>query len=673
MEDATVVEDIPQVVEETPKVADPAVEDYSNQENKPAVGNSDAVSLVSGVDFVRNASFTPSTMDLTKSRNKDGTEHDGVEAEERKKILRELMGRFKQRDGDSTSMRLSQKLMSIEEDRRSTVQFTRDSPEEKESPSGSENVKDTSSTLTIAASDIYVDSSRDSIDETELNPMQVAVKSLMFVPHLSDISLGSAVSRRSRRKSSVSAKSLKSITGDVGGFKDPTSKRDSDESDSDEEENEEKEESSKSESSLDASQLRATQDSMLDSVTMNISDHEVHLETQSHMELGLDDFLNLTRTSQSLSEADTELPNKDHETNMVIGTFIEQLVGEVVFLIEHKSPNELLRENLDKLKLIAALEILVNDFLMLKDINSVLNERMVSYCRQNKLLRNIQPLSSEETAVAQLRYNAALQNLGEGLDRVAQVKTEAGLASNKAIISLVHINNVATTTEVHLEGVIRKLLVRPDAETDYLKRMVAKELRLMATVRNEISDTRLFMLTRLHTLAVTRERAEKLECVAENVSMNAFVATQANVVALEKKLEERNVDLKKSRHHYHYELHQIQHNREKVLTIRNRLQSMKFDLLEKSEIRNKVKSKLVRLKMERQRMRRELNDLTYRGGILAMPALMRDYDRTVEYVEKKEQEVMLLRDKLRAGSSSMSSFNLMNKKLTRAQSRAQLE
>lgn len=100
---------------------------------------------------------------------------------------------------------------------------------------------------------------------------------------------------------------------------------------------------------------------------------------------------------------------------------------------------------------------------------------------------------------------------------------------------------------------------------------------------------------------------------------------------------------------------------------------MKFDLLEKSEIRNKVKSKLVRLKMERQRMRRELNDLTYRGGILAMPALMRDYDRTVEYVEKKEQEVMLLRDKLRAGSSSMSSFNLMNKKLTRAPSRAQLE
>lgn len=100
---------------------------------------------------------------------------------------------------------------------------------------------------------------------------------------------------------------------------------------------------------------------------------------------------------------------------------------------------------------------------------------------------------------------------------------------------------------------------------------------------------------------------------------------------------------------------------------------MKHDLVAKNEIRNKIKNKLVRLKMERQKIRKEINDLTYRGGILAMPGLMRDYDRTVEYLEKKEQEVLILRDKLRAGSTSISSLNIFSKKATRATSYAQLE
>lgn len=510
MEDAAVVEDLSQVVEEIPQVADLAVEDHGNQEMESAVGDVvNRVSMNSGT-LVRNASFTPSDTNLIKSQNKDTEDNNDEMAEERKRILRELVGRLKQREGDRTSYRQSQKLVSIEEDPRSTVQFTEDSPEEKGSPCGSDKLKDTSSTLTIAPSDLYVDSSRDSIDETELNPMQVAVKSLMFVPHLSDISLGSAISRRSRRKSPMSTRSSKVASGgDVGGFKDPTSNRDSDETDSDEDEEEEEKEkekdSSSSDSSFDAAQLRVTQDSLLDSVKMNISAHEMHLEVPSQMELGLDDFLNLTRTSKTSYAADIELVNYDLENNIVVNTFIEQLIGEVVNFMEHKDRTEWLRENLDKLKLIATLEVLVSDFLMLKDMNSLLNERMVSYSRQNKMLRNIQPLSAQESAVAQLRYNAALQNLGEALDRVAEVKTEAGKASNKAIMSLIHINNVATSTEVHLEAVIRKLLIRPDAETDYLKRMVAKELRLMATFRNEISDTRLFMLTRLHTLAITME------------------------------------------------------------------------------------------------------------------------------------------------------------------------
>ncbi|XP_017090820.2 uncharacterized protein [Drosophila bipectinata] len=669
MEDAAVVEETPQGVEGKTKLSDPAVQD---QAMKSIVGEAiEAGSVASGAEDMI-ASFRLSTLDLIKSDTKTDMvqakiSRDKEEAEERKKILRELEARLKrQRESEqrSASVRLSQKEQSIaeEEYRRSTVQFAEDSPEGKTSPCGSENIKESTSTLTMVPSSIYMSSSRDSIDDTELDPMQVAVKSLMFVPHLSDLSLdddkASIFSRRSRQKSTtLSIKSSKSGGGDVGGFKDPTSKPDSN---SDVEANQqEEEESSASESSFDAAQFRATQDSILDTVTIkSLSTHDVHFDSHSQMELGLDDFLNLTQRSPSEVEVGIEPPNKDLENNLLVRGFVGQLINDVVYSVEHKDPRELLREKLDKLKLIASLEVLAEEFLMIRDLNRILNERMVNYSRQTKNLRNIQPLSNEETAIAQLRYSAALKALGQDLDRVAQVKAEAALAANKAIISLVHINNVATTTEVHLEAVIRKLLVRPDAETDFLKRMVAKELRLMAQVRNEISDTRLFLLTRLHTLAVTRERVAKLESVAENVSMNAFVATQANVVALEKKLEERNGELKKSRHQYHYELHQIQHNREKAMAIRGRLESLKIELVAKTEIRNMLKNKFVRLKMDRQKIRKEIQELTYRGGILAMPALMYDYDRTVEYAEKKEQQVLTLREKFRSGSTSVSAFSL---------------
>jgi len=54
------------------------------------------------------------------------------------------------------------------------------------------------------------------------------------------------------------------------------------------------------------------------------------------------------------------------------------------------------------------------------------------------------------------------------------------------------------------------------------------------------------------------------------------------------------------------------------------------------------------LALERIKMRQQTRELTYQGGILAMPSLMYDYDKTVERLKEKQESVAKLRETLKA-------------------------
>jgi len=61
-----------------------------------------------------------------------------------------------------------------------------------------------------------------------------------------------------------------------------------------------------------------------------------------------------------------------------------------------------------------------------------------------------------------------------------------------------------------------------------------------------------------------------------------------------------------------------------------------------------LRKRLYLVKLERIKMRQQTRELTYQGGILAMPSLMYDYDKTVERLKEKQESVAKLRETLKA-------------------------
>jgi len=94
--------------------------------------------------------------------------------------------------------------------------------------------------------------------------------------------------------------------------------------------------------------------------------------------------------------------------------------------------------------------------------------------------------------------------------------------------------------------------------------------------------------------------------------------------------------LKKFRLNYHNELHLTQHNREKSFALAKKLEQHNLRLRKKLETQRVLRERLYKAKMERARIRKHHSDLSFQGGLLSLPALMLDYDDTVEKVKSKQ-------------------------------------
>jgi len=97
------------------------------------------------------------------------------------------------------------------------------------------------------------------------------------------------------------------------------------------------------------------------------------------------------------------------------------------------------------------------------------------------------------------------------------------------------------------------------------------------------------------------------------------------------------------------------HAREKCLALKKKLHKLEDELLEKNEAKHRLKTQLCRAKVVHKKIRGQMNDLAFQGGLLSLPALMYDYDRTVAYIREKEESVSSLRETLKSISNRLQS------------------
>lgn len=102
------------------------------------------------------------------------------------------------------------------------------------------------------------------------------------------------------------------------------------------------------------------------------------------------------------------------------------------------------------------------------------------------------------------------------------------------------------------------------------------------------------------------------------------------------------MELKKLRNNYVMDLHLTQHNRDKTLSLQCRLAEAKEKFKTIKLKQRNLRELLYKGKLERNKVRKEIADVVYNGGLLTMPLLMHDYDETVQHISTMQAKVFAL-------------------------------
>ncbi|TDG51718.1 hypothetical protein AWZ03_001778 [Drosophila navojoa] len=376
----------------------------------------------------------------------------------------------------------------------------------------------------------------------------------------------------------------------------------------------------------------------LDSVDFEIFQPPVRKETNFTFEKALVHGFRLG----SLIEPE---PTYKEEWMELAKGFLTEIINQVVNKAEADIAINLASNKFDKSKLMDQLHHEFTNYMIEREFNYSLNSKMSEYYKRGQNTRTLSPLKPNEYRKEYLRFIAALNLLDHRLKIAAETKKRTAFLMSSVSMDLSYIMNIVMGTEEHFDDLVMKTLTTN--RSDYMKQFVERELRYMSQKRYEISDTRLFLITRKHTLGRIADKIKKLETINEEISMDDFINIQNQVVALTKKIEERNLDLKRVRQMHHNELHQLQHNREKAKIMRAKSKICESLLLDKQMEEDSIRGTLCAAKLERNKIRKDYSDLSYRGGLMAMPALMYDFDETVNKIKEKKASIEELRESIK--------------------------
>ncbi|XP_053963328.1 coiled-coil domain-containing protein 96-like [Anastrepha ludens] len=411
------------------------------------------------------------------------------------------------------------------------------------------------------------------------------------------------------------------------------------------EEEEEEEEMSVEEESSSSGDLEITEDDEL--LELLKADQRVEIPKVLDEAEVFETFLEMEKGSivVDTEEFDWVALERERERQKIAAdadVFLKELIAHVVEKCEYIDPKVLLRQNLNKAALIEQISKKLDQLELEQKTRTFLSRRVAEFHYRKGRYRVFAD-DAPETINAEInKFKDATKKLDHILAREEEVRriSEEKMANLREEEWFMQEKNHEKLQE--LEQLVRKTFAYPG---ERLVTVVDSELQVMAKVRDEISKVRLVMIENQHSNAKMTEKLKQLEDIGNNLLLREYESMQNEVQALGKKIEERNVDLNKSRMRCNADLHKMGHLKEKQAMLRDKIRIQKSMMGLLDEQKKSARENIYNSKTERNVVRKEIKELRYQSGLLDKPALMMDYDNTVVQLKKVGKAVEKLRDK----------------------------
>ncbi|XP_023031234.1 uncharacterized protein LOC6641600 [Drosophila willistoni] len=340
--------------------------------------------------------------------------------------------------------------------------------------------------------------------------------------------------------------------------------------------------------------------------------------------------------------------------------FLEKLFDSVVDTVNSKT----LAEKLDKMKLFKELEAGVVDYRVEKSCNTFLDNKAVECHRRMRRGYAYAKLRDNEEVFEYHRYKRALNFLDHIKQRAVEAKKKCNNMTTKVNVELVEGTVGYISLSDRIEKRIREVLMHKDSEI--IMKAIAVDMQTMRHLQNKISESREILISRNHTLASLIERALEVANITENLTTNEFLSVERQVLLLSKRINERDDRFKVIQERCNNELKRGVYYQEKRNFDLSALAAKKEILDDLCAKKEELWKHLYELRMQHIQYINQKHELNLRAGILYKPALMLDFDKTVELVNEKRKIVDGLRTtfkklqrRLSALSTNSSHFDLI--------------
>lgn len=125
--------------------------------------------------------------------------------------------------------------------------------------------------------------------------------------------------------------------------------------------------------------------------------------------------------------------------------------------------------------------------------------------------------------------------------------------------------------------------------------------------------------------------------------MVEYEQLQTETIALAEKIEERNTELSKLRFRCNADTHIIAHIKEKQEMLEHKISLEQKALSNLIDEQISCRAYVHDLKLQRDTLRKQYNDLSYRCGLLDKPQLLFDYDVTEDEIQVVKEEIVALK------------------------------
>ncbi|KNC27554.1 hypothetical protein FF38_10587 [Lucilia cuprina] len=321
--------------------------------------------------------------------------------------------------------------------------------------------------------------------------------------------------------------------------------------------------------------------------------------------------------------------------------FLNELINKAVEMAEYVSPERILKLNLDKRKLLMELAARYSNYLTEKSCCEFLNRQIVQHFRRKKTFRPITEDNQKTVQQDKQKLYFAKKRLDEILAREVKLLSSSTNVQTELREQYDTLKKKLEEQIQIFEGKVRKYLIRESWPK--LNGIIEQLLLKMGKYRKEVSEVRFTLFLKQHTQARLTQLLTKLEDLGNGLNMKDFSHLQAENQALDKKIEERNAELNKLHLRCHKDLHTLAHYKEKqqMLCTNITIQTSVLDAL--LENKHMLREHLYALKLQRNRISSQIKKLSSQGGLLDKPALMFDYDHTVDRCREQREIVNRLR------------------------------